>query len=41
MALALADLDQKDCILALADCLDLMLTAQVSLANWGCKLHRN
>jgi hypothetical protein len=39
MALTSADLDQKACILALADCLDLMLTAESSLANWGCKLH--
>ncbi len=40
MALASADLDQRE-ILALADCLDLMLTADASLANWGCKLHCN
>jgi hypothetical protein len=38
-ALASADLDQKMCLLALADCLDLMLTAESSLANWGHKLH--
>ena len=41
MALALADLDQKARILALADCLDLMLTAESSLANWERKLRHN
>jgi hypothetical protein len=41
MALALANLDQKACILALIDCLDFMLTAESSLANWGRKLHCN
>ncbi len=40
-ALALANLDQKARILTLADCLDLMLTAKSSLADWGRKLHRN
>jgi hypothetical protein len=40
-ALASADLDQKARMLALADCLDLMLTAESSLANWGRKLHCN
>ena len=40
-ALALADLDQKARILALADRLDLMLTAELSLANCKQKLHRN
>jgi hypothetical protein len=40
-ALASANLDQKARILALTDCLDLMLTAESSLADWGCKLHRN
>ena len=40
-ALASADLDQKVRILALADRLDLMLTAESSLANWEQKLHRN
>jgi hypothetical protein len=39
--LTLADLDQKDRILALADCLDLILMAKVSLADWGHKLHCN
>ena len=33
-ALASAELDQKARILALADWLDLMLTAESSLANW-------
>jgi hypothetical protein len=41
MALALADLNQKARILALADRLDLMLTAESSLADWECKLCRN
>ena len=41
MTLATADLDQKACILALADQLDLMLTAESSLADWEQKLHRN
>ncbi len=41
MTLALADLDQKARILALADCLDLMLTAESSLANWERKLRHN
>jgi hypothetical protein len=40
-ALALANVDQKAHILALADCLDLMLTAKLSLANWELKLHLN
>jgi hypothetical protein len=40
-ALASADLDQKVRILALADHLDFMLTAESSLANWGHKLHPN
>ena len=37
-ALSSANLDQKECILALADRLDLMLTAESSLANWERKL---
>ena len=41
MALDLADLDQKARILALAECLDLMLTAESSLTDWECKLPRN
>ena len=40
-ALALADLDQKARILALADRLDLMLTAESSLADWEWKLRCN
>ncbi len=40
-ALASADLDQKARILALADRLDLMLTAESSLADWERKLRRN
>jgi hypothetical protein len=40
-ALALANLNQKARILALADHLDLMLTAELSLADWGRKLHCN
>jgi hypothetical protein len=40
-ALASAELDQKVRILALADRLDLMLTAELSLADWERKLHRN
>ncbi len=40
-ALASADLDQKERILALADCLDLMMTAELSLANWERKLYPN
>ncbi len=40
-ALASANLDQKVPILTLADCLDLMLTAELSLANWGNKIHCN
>jgi hypothetical protein len=40
-ALASADLDQKARILALADRLDLMLTAELSLADWERKLRRN
>ena len=39
-ALAAADLDQKVCILALADHLDRMLTAELSLADWERKLRR-
>jgi hypothetical protein len=34
-ALASADLDQKDRIVTLADRLDLMLTAEASLADWA------
>ena len=41
MALALANLNQKACILALADHLDLMLTVESSLADWECKLRCN
>ena len=41
MALALANLNQKARILALADRLDLMLTTESSLADWEHKLHRN
>ena len=41
MTLATANLDQKARILAFADRLDLMLTAESSLANWERKLHRN
>ena len=37
-ALSSADLDQKERILALADRLDLMLTAESSLADWERKL---
>ena len=40
-ALAAADLDQKARILAMADRLDLMLTAESSLADWERKLRRN
>ena len=40
-ALASAELDQKARILALADRLDLMLTAESSLADWERKLRRN
>ena len=40
-ALASADLDQKVRILTLADRLDLMLTAESSLANWERKLRLN
>jgi hypothetical protein len=40
-ALAAADLDQKARILAMADWLDLMLTAKSSLADWECKLRCN
>jgi len=40
-AFASADLDQKVCILALADRLDLMLTAESSLADWERKLRLN
>ncbi len=40
-ALASADLDQKAHILALADQLDLMLSAESSLADWERKLHCN
>jgi len=40
-ALASANLDQKERILALADWLDLMLTAESSLANWERKLRNN
>ena len=40
-ALASADLDQKARILALADRLDLMLTAESSLADWEQKLRCN
>ena len=37
-ALSSADLDQKEHILALADRLDLILTAESSLADWERKL---
>jgi hypothetical protein len=40
-ALASADLDQRAPILALAKCLDLMLTAKSSLADWEQKLTKN
>ena len=40
-ALALAELDQKARILAMADRLDLMLTAESSLADWERKLRNN
>jgi hypothetical protein len=40
-ALVLADLDQQERILSLADRLDLMLTAEAALADWGRKLNRN
>ncbi len=40
-ALASANLNQKECILALADRLDLMLTAESSLADWERKLCNN
>ena len=40
-ALASADLDQKERILALADRLDLMLAAESSLADWKRKLRHN
>ncbi len=40
-ALASADLNQKERILALADRLDLMLTAESSLADWERKLRNN
>ncbi len=40
-ALASADLNQKERILALADRLDLILTAESSLADWERKLHSN
>jgi len=40
-ALTSADLDQKERILALADRLDLMLTAESSLADWERKLRSN
>jgi hypothetical protein len=40
-ALASADLDQMERILALADRLDLMLTAESSLADWERKLRHN
>ncbi len=39
--LASADLDQWACILALAERLDLMLTAESSLADWERKLSKN
>ena len=41
MALTLADLNQKERILALADRLDLMLIAESSLAGWERKLRCN
>jgi hypothetical protein len=37
-ALATADLDQRACILALAERLDLMMTAESRLADWERKL---
>jgi hypothetical protein len=40
-ALASADLDQRARILTLADRLNLMLTAESSLADWECKLSCN
>ena len=40
-ALTSADLNQKERILTLADCLDLMLTAESSLADWERKLRHN
>ena len=40
-ALASADLDQRERILALANRLDLMLTAEAALADWGRKLNCN
>ena len=40
-ALAGADLDQCMRILTLADRLNLMLTAEASLADWECKLSKN
>ncbi len=40
-ALASAELNQKARILALADRLDLMLTAESSLADWERKLRLN
>jgi hypothetical protein len=40
-ALATANLDQRARILALAERLDLMLTAESSLADWECKLAKN
>jgi hypothetical protein len=40
-ALATANNDQCACILALAEQLDLMLTAQSSLADWECRLAKN
>jgi hypothetical protein len=39
--LAGADLDQRACILALAERLNLMLTAESSLADWERKLSKN
>jgi hypothetical protein len=39
--LAGADLDQRACILTLAERLDLMLTAESSLADWERKLSKN
>ena len=40
-ALAAANLDQRTRILALADRLDLMLTAKSSLSDWERRLTRN
>ena len=40
-ALATADLDQRVRILALTECLDLMLTAEASLSDWERRLARN